>query len=273
VTAKSKAVALTAPSDWRRTDANPHAIPGMTLTDPVALAPADGGEREVLAGLVKSGHPSLLAAGLRKRLGRVPAHDDAVRLHTVAAYRYTGLAPEGLDRRLELLVVPTEVGVATVACLAPEPQARAFAAACESVARTLGLNGARPYALGPDPAFAKRVDKAMAALSKERAGARRSLRAADRPGPQAVYARDLAKAFDGAANATAKGPVSPAVADARSRIVSALHTVAARYRELAAKATAYKRKAFKRASARVTAAEKRVDRALGTLRSEGYRVG
>jgi serine/threonine-protein kinase len=271
VTASSDAMAVTAPDGWEEVEANPRAIPGMTFEDPVAVSPGEG--RELIAGMVDSGHPSLLAPGLRDRLERIPKRDDAVKLGDAAAYRYAGLAPRGLDRRLELLTVPTNAGVATVACLAPPAEAEAFAAACEDVAKTLELDGARPYALGPDPAFAKRLNAAVGKLATQRSEARNALAAADRPRPQADQATALARAFDQAANTVREGAASPAVTDQRAAIVTALRAAADRYGDLAKAADEYRRSRFTRARRGVNKAESRVNRALERLQAEGYRVG
>jgi serine/threonine protein kinase len=271
VTASASGLALTAPGGWRRADADTRAIPGMTFADPVAVT--DGDDRTVIAGLVQSGDPSLLADGLRKRLGGVPPRDESVRLGDAAAYRYADLSLTGFDRRVELMVVPTTAGVATVACLAPADEARAFAAACENVARSLELDGPRPYPLGPDPAFAERLNKAMRALNRERADARRDLAAAKRPSGQAEQATRLGADFRTAAAAIGKGAVSPAVADDRAAIVRAMRDVAPEYRALASSANRYEKGDFAAARKAIRKAEAKVDRSLSALRTEGYRVG
>jgi serine/threonine-protein kinase len=169
-------------SDWRPVDADPRAIPGMTLRDPIALAPARGpaGAR-LVAGHTDATGASLLPGGFLARLPREPARDDAVRLGDTAAYRYAGLRPRRWDRRADVYVVPTTAGVATLACIAPESAGRAFASSCAGVGRTLALMGERAYPLGADRGFAERLDGAIRTLNERATALRKELRAARRP--------------------------------------------------------------------------------------------
>jgi hypothetical protein len=261
-------------SGWRRVDADAQAIPGTTLRDPIALAPARGpaGAR-LVAGHVAAASASLLPAGLRVRLPRLPARDDAVRLGETAAYRYAGLRPRDSDRRVDLYVAPTTAGVAALACIAPPRLSGSFASACADVARTLELSGERAYPLGPDRGFAERLDRAVRVLGARLVRARKELRAARRPAGQGRVAGELRGAYRRAAGAVGRGDVSPAVAAGREAIEAALRRAATRYERLARAARAGEQRSYDRARGAIRRAEAGVRRALGQLDAKDYRVG
>ena len=179
--ASAGTVGLSFPAGWRRVSEEP-GIPGARFDQPVVLAPASGRAR-LVAGQVAATGPALLPAGLLARLPGGAPDGEPVHLGRLEALRYRNLKPRGLDGSLQLYAVPTTRGVATVACTTPAgPEAASFLANCESVATSLQLSGAKPYALGPDPAYARTLSTTLGKLDRARAPAAARLRRADTPG-------------------------------------------------------------------------------------------
>ena len=152
-------------------------IPGMTLSEPVAMKPpeAKGGE-SVVFGQVKEGadNPTLLPAGFLEALGLDPGEvppREAVQLSRskLQAYRYKNLRPNGLDDAVTIFTVPTSAGVATLACVDP-------GADCEAIADTLKLNAGTAFPVGPSKEYAAALGKALGGLDKKVKSGRSELR-------------------------------------------------------------------------------------------------
>ena len=169
---------------------------------------------------------------------------------------------------MDLYTAPTSAGVATIACVLPPGAGASLQAACADVAGTLELTDEQAYPLGPDRAFAARLDRTMRALGERVVPLRRELRAAERAARQGAVADDLASAYRRAAAAVGRGDVSPAAAGDRAAIEAALDRAAAGYDRLAAAARADDRRAFDRARRAIRRAETSVRSALGRLDAE-----
>jgi serine/threonine protein kinase len=267
-------IGLRHPATWQPTDAGADALPGTDAKWPIALAPPGAPEgTRVLAGRLPSEGPTLLPNDLIASLPAEPPAPTPVRLGQVDAYRYTGLAPRGSDRRAEVYVIPTSSGVVTLACVAPGTPPAAFSADCERIVESLAISSGDVYPLGPDRQFAKRLNGAMRTLNARRATLRKRLRSEQRAAGQADIATDLARAFTIAAGSVAAGRASPAVAPDRAAIVKAMRRIATRYRALAKAANRNDGRAYKRARTDVGRAEAGVRGALRHLDRRSYTVG
>ena len=251
------------PAGWRRTSTAPQ-VNGLRLSDPVTLA-GTAGAGTVVAGTSDADGPTLLPKDLRDRLA-APAQATAVKLGPAAAYRYSGLAARSPNERLTVYAIPTTKGAVTVACLG----AAVTSADCSTIASTLRLRGARAYALGPDPAYARALDQAMTSLNTDRARNRSALSEAKTPAAQASAARALSATYGSTAAALRGQPVSPADRAANDQIVSALDAAKKAYADLAAAARKGDKKAFAAASSDVQKAEQQVAAAVGALQDLGY---
>ena len=169
---------------------------------------------------------------------------------------------------MDLYTAPTSAGVATIACVLPPGAGASLQDACADVAGTLELTDEQAYPLGPDRAFAERLDRTMRALGERVVPLRRELRAAKRAARQGAVADDLASAYRRAAGAVGRGDVSPAAAGDRAAIEAALDRAAAGYDRLAAAARDEDRRAFDRARRAIRRAETSVRSALGRLDAE-----
>src|SRR5205085_4126541 len=122
----------------------------------VAVTPQGGPAVGALtAGMVSAADASLLPATFKGQLSGPPPKGEPVRLGTVQAYRYSGLKPKGYPLELTVYTVPTDSGVATVACSARAADAATFLPQCESAASTLTLSSAKPVDLGVPASYAK----------------------------------------------------------------------------------------------------------------------
>jgi hypothetical protein len=272
--ATASGIGLRHPATWRPADAGSDALPGTSTRWPIVLAPAGApAGTHVVAGRLPSDGPTLLPEDLLASLPAKPPAATPVRLGKVDAYRYSGLAPRGSDRRADVYVVPTSSGVVTLACVAPAGAPPSFPAACEEIVGSLAISDGGVYPLGPDRAFAKRLNGAMRTLNARRATLRRRLRSEDRAAGQSRDATGLARAFSTAAATVAASRTGPAVAPDRASIVKAMRGTAKQYRALARAAARDDRRAYNQARTGVRRTEAGVQRALRHLDSRSYTVG
>jgi hypothetical protein len=167
--------------------------------------------------------------------------------------------------------VPTDRGVATVACTAPRGAAGAsFLRDCESVAATLELAGARPYALGPSAAYAGTLRGVMTSLERARRSGAADLGRADTPAAQAKAADALSEAYLRAARALAGAKVSPADAAANAALAQALRETSLAYSRAADAARANDGDAYAAAAQALKTEQARLRRALSGLERLGY---
>jgi hypothetical protein len=268
VAAPAGEVSVRVPSTYRRLAAPP-TVPGLELEGAVAFA---SGRTVVIVGTARSEHPTLLPRGFRRALGlaggEVPDR-RAVRLGAggLQAYRYAGLRPAGSERSITLYAAPATIGVPTVVCLAGP------AAACNAVAASLALRAGGGFPVGPDPAFAARLDEALAELRAAIRTRRRALRAAGATGgAQAAAAAGIERAHAAAARALRNAAASPADRGLNARLRARLRALADAWGVAAAEAGAVDAAGFSAAQPRITAAERALRRALGRLRDAGYTV-
>jgi hypothetical protein len=263
-------LAVSFPDGWRRTTEAP-GLPGMRFSDPIVLEPRDPAGARAAAGMVRGSGPTLLPASFRDRLGAAPRPDEAVRLGSLNALRYRGLAPEGLDGAATVYAAPTTGGVATVACVAPQG-ARDFLADCERVAATLELSGAKPYPLGPSGDYARLLSNTTRELDRVRSAGARRLKAANSAGAQGAAAESLARAYNGASRRLRSAAVSPREQQANARIAAALGAIGAAYDRAASAARGGDGGAYAAAQRAIRRGGARLQRAFRALSQLGYAV-
>jgi hypothetical protein len=246
------------PAGWSRTS-RPGSIPGLEL-EHAAGARGDGGS--LLVGLAPDVTSALLSRAFLRTVapsGKAPTPAN-VNLGEGAqtAYRYAGLAPAGLARTVTVFALPTTAGVATVACVSPPQDASRFRATCGRIADSLGVRGARTFAVGPDAQLADRISRTVGAL--DQASSRlSSARTASR---QTSVAAALEKAFQSASQTLRRADVSPADQDFNRRISAALDKTGAAYRELSSSAARRQPKHHRAAAQKIRSAEARVNEIL-----------
>jgi hypothetical protein len=208
---------------------------------------------------------------LLARLAAPPAAEVVV-LPQSEAFRYTGLAPSGYDRRLTVYAIPSPGGNPTVlACYAPAALA-SFMRACEGVVTTLrpvGQTTSTP--LKPEAEYGARVSAAIAALDRERSALRRRMAAGTPEGTVGVLAARLSSHFAHAAAALAAIEPPLVAGQAQAAVVRSLLGARGAYRALATAAANGGASGYEAARAQVQAAEAGVGRALEGFALIGYR--
>jgi Protein kinase domain len=265
-------VELSFPAGWQRIASAP-AIPGLALSQPLALAATGGSSSQrLVAGEAKASGPSLLPGSFAGALSGPLPHAEAVRLGSIEAYRYHGLSVHGLPGPVTLYAIPTANGVATVACLSASTAAAGAVSKCEQIAATLKLSGTTAFSLAPSTQYAAALahifDKLQSAVS---AGSAR-LHSASSASAQATAASQLAAAYAAASVAVTRLPVSPAVQSLNASIARSLAAVGHDYAALASAARAGDEAAYARAGRAIAADRARATAALAALRQAGYVV-
>jgi predicted Ser/Thr protein kinase len=269
-TASAGSIGLSFPASWERVS-EPGGVPGVRFRDPLVLAPTNPARARLVAGQVAQTGPDLLAPALVARLPGGAPNGEPVELNGVEALRYSGLTPRGVDGELQLYAVPTDRGVATVACTAPAgPQAADFRRDCEGVATTLELTGAEPYPLGPSEAYAERLRGVMTRLERTRRSGTARLRQADTPEAQAAAADALASAYLRAGRTLASAEVSPADAAANRALAHALQGTGRGYQRAADAARSGDAGEYAAAGRAVRTEQRELRPALAALEERGY---
>jgi serine/threonine protein kinase len=260
------------PSGYTKASSVPK-IPGMTLADPVAMAPkgATGGQ-SVVIGQVKQGaaNSTLLPTGFLAALGLGAGESpprSAVKLArgNLQAYRYQKLRPRGLSKPVTIFTTPTSAGIATVACVDPT-------ADCEAIANTLKLNAGTAFPVGPSKSYAAALGKTLGGLDKQVSSAHSALQKAKTPKAQAAAAGKLASAYNAAAKSLGSVKVSPADQSVNALLTSRLKQTGKAYGGLAAAARSGSKSRYAKASRAVQSAEGGVAAALRGVAAAGYKI-
>jgi hypothetical protein len=256
------------PSAWQRVPVP--RVPGLGLADAVAVGPP-GQPTGVVLGRDTTPDATLLPSDLVSRLPRAPSTGQPVRVGDVEAYRYGALRPRGYAGTLIAYVAPTNRGVATVACFSTNAGIP-VTSECPRVAASLTLAGATGRPLGPDPAYAATLSRAVAHLNAVRAATVSRLRLAKGPARQAQAADAIARAYAEASRTLSSSGTPPQARAANGRIVAALGASARWWAGLADAARHRSRAAYARRRSHVQQAETATARALRDLSRLGYRT-
>jgi hypothetical protein len=266
-------VSTRVPADYRRVLAPD--VPGLALGGAPAVAPPGvPGGAAVMIGMTTSDDPSLLPPAFRRALGGTPDR-TAVRLDDsgLQAYRYAGLRPSYFDGDVRLYVSPTSAGVAVVACVGTSTAAAALRAACDGAASALAVRADRRFAVGPDPAYARRLTATLADLRAAVVRGRRALRT---PGAtftqQGAAAARIGAAYVAADGALGRATLSPADRGLNRRLRERLEQAATAWKDAADTARAQDVAGFAAAEPAIRRAERAVRRAVAALDEAGYTV-
>jgi serine/threonine-protein kinase len=256
---------ITFPDTWQRVPSAPP-IPGLGVKSPISVVPKGGPAVGALtAGMVTASDPTLLPVTFKKQLSGPAPKGQPVALGNIQALRYTGLQPKNYPQQLTVYSVPTDSGVAIVACSARAADATSFLPQCEGAASTLTLSGTKAIGLGVPPSYAKAVNGTIQRLQAARTAALSKLKAAKNPSGQANAARAAAAAYGSAAKTLASQPGGPQVDAANTAIIAALRQGAAAYTQMAAGAANANPGGYKAGSAAVKKADAALQQALKSL--------
>jgi hypothetical protein len=256
---------ITFPDTWQRVTAAPP-VPGLTFKDLISVAPRGGPAVGALtAGMVSAADPTLLPVTFKKQLTGGPPKGEPVQLGSVQAFRYTGLKPKNYSRDLTVYTVPTDAGVATVACSAPTGQSATFLPDCERAASTLTLSGVKASNLGIPASYVNTVNGAIKTMQTKRAAALGKVKSAKNPAGQATGLRAAAAAYAGAAKTLAGAGAPPQVGAINAALVAALRHGAAGYTQMAAGAASNNGGMYSAGAKQVKQADAALQQALKAL--------
>jgi hypothetical protein len=264
------AVALDLPEGWRPGTLR-EAIPGLQIRRPVGGLAGPSGASGLIGGELAVWEPSMLPLAFRRRLERGPVAAQRVRLGPLEAYRYAGLRTNGLKGLLDLYLVPTTGGVATVACVGAPPGGATVLRGCAEAAASLRLRGRRAFAVPPRTAFVVAVKAAMDELIRKRDTLRNRLRYATTRDVQVTATADLSGAYKTAARELARIRRSPPERSVMARLVAGMYRARNGYMAMTRGALIVDRLAFKRGSIEARLGEADVNRALDQFVRLGFR--
>jgi len=259
--AESPALSLSHRADWKRLTEAP-AVPGLPLTDTVALS-APGGRRE---GVLLAGRVSDAGSGALERSSALGGpRPAAVQLGQAHAFKAAGLPGSGLGRDLVAYLVPTTAAPVVIACLRGPASSRSFTADCERTASTIQLKGAQSLRLGLPRGYSASIDGLVSRLAAQRrAGRRRLSRAAAVPAQREAVA-GLARAHRQATRALSGVSAPSGLERANARLAAALRRAGRGYAEMAAAARRSDSRAWARGARAVRSGERGVRRALAAI--------
>lgn len=263
-------VVLTYPAPWRRVASAPE-IPGLSIVNPIGMAPGDGRKAGLVVGQLPGGEPSPLPARFLAGLRARPA-GEVVNLTETQAYRYSSLSVPGFEPTVTLYSIPNSGGKPTaLACYATTARS-ADLRACEQIVATLTLAGQPPsYALAPDSGYARAVDAAIAELEGQRVALRRALARDVSPADAGRLATRSAQGFARAAAAVSGLEPAATAGRAQDGLLRSLGQARDAYTALAAAASSRDRAGYASARTRVYEAEAGVDAALESFVLLGYK--
>lgn len=222
---------LTLPEGWTPQTSGPD-VPGF---EGARRAFAHSWNADVVIALLPAARPSLLPARLDTAKSPGSARPRLARAGTVQAYHYVRDVKS--RNMLDVVVVPTTQGIATIAC----SSAVVAPYECDQALGTLRLARGSFLPLSADAAFRVRLPAVVATLDAERLRLRTRLARASLPDEASRAAAGLARAY--AAAARALRPLATPHGEAH-RTVRLLDELRVRYGRLAATLSAPDRDAF-----------------------------
>lgn len=262
-------VTLDLPAGWR-TGTPRSEIPGLQIRRPVGAVAGEDARSGLVAGEMAAEEPSMLPLAFRRTLARVPA-PERLRLGELEAYRYAGLRPKGMAGLLDLYLVPTTWGVATVACVAAPTDGAGVLGRCAQAAAGLRVHAARAFPVPPRDAFAVAVKGAMDTLIRKRDLLRDRLRYATTRDTQITATADLSGTYKTAARELARIRLSPPERSVMARLVEGMRRARGGYIAMTRGAVIGDRLVFKRGSIEARFGEADVNRALDQFVRLGFR--
>jgi hypothetical protein len=265
--ASGASVLLEYPSPWQPA-ASPPALPGLTVTDPLLLAPGGKStEAGLVSGQLPAGAPSPLPAAFVALVHGVP-DVEVVNLAHLQAYRFSRLS--GYQRTLDVYVIPTVGGSPTaLVCYAPSGSS-SYLPQCERIVASVTLVGQTSYNLSPSAAYAGQLGAVISALDKERLTLRRQIRASTTPSTSSALATTLADRFASAATSLTALEPPQAASAAQAALATALTEAHSAYTALASAAAAEDSAAYSTAEKQVSTDESAVNSALENFALLGY---
>ena len=176
-------MALKVPAGWSDSGEAPQ-VPGFAEGAISAGGPKGGA---VVFGKADdtAANSTLLAGDLRQVAGDLPEKTPVDIAGGAQAARYAAL-PIGDGNKATVYAVPTDAGVATLACTADE-------ATCDKIASSLEITEGKAFPVGPSEAYQGDVEGILAKLDKAEKSAASKLKSAERRTTQAAATSRLAR--------------------------------------------------------------------------------
>jgi hypothetical protein len=264
-------VLLEYPAGWQATPATAApAIPGLSVTGPLLLAPGGNGALAgLLSGQVPAGQAGPLPSTLMTQLRSFP-HAEVVDLLNTQSYRYSQLSLKRYTATLELYVIPSPGSKHTVLACYAATAASTYLRQCQQIVAGLTLVGEAPTDLAPEAAYAAPLERLIGTLDLARVKLRRSMRASATQASLGRLAGALANAFAAAAaSLTALEPPPPA-SSAQAALVSSIVSSQHTYEALSTAVLNGDQAGYASAQAQLSTAEAGVNTALQSFALLGY---
>jgi hypothetical protein len=257
------------PAGWQPVS-SPGAIPGLRISNPVALAPAGHtSEASLVGGSIAASQTSPLPEDFLSIL-RGPLDSEVINLADTQAFHYSSLDLPGYDREVELYVIPDEGNAATaLACLATQAGSD-YLRQCQQIVAGLTLTGSSPADLTPDGLYERRLGTLIEGLDRQRATLRARMGVSTYPATLASLASRLAGDYGSAAASLASFAPPPPAGVAQATLERALLRASAAYRTLATAAAEDSEAGSPAADQQIEEAESAVDDALRGFALLGY---
>lgn len=260
-------ITLEIPPTWRSTSAQP-LDPAVDFTQAITLVPKQGTTREALvAGMTTGGGPSYLPADLRHGLADSTPPREMVGLGDLVALRYRNLTVKPGTQPLTLYAVPTDRGVATLACISQESVLQSD---CERIVGSMTLTEATPLEIVPDADYTTGLDRIIAELNERLSRGRHLLRSASTVVGRAAAAEGIADGYAEGADSLDEVEAPSQTKDAAMAIADAMAEAEEAYEGVATAAVANDRRAYRVAAKAVEASERQLRQALTALHAFGY---
>lgn len=258
------------PNGWVREKDVVARFPHLQLADPLTLVPARGrGKEAAIVGMSLTRGKTLLPFSLRGYASNPPV--TALSLGSLQALRYDKLGPKPKTAPWTVIVSPTSIGVATIACR-PGSFWDASRRTCEKLAASLTLLDGTGFPVGPSPQFAALLRHQFEELEREMRRLDRRLMEARGSGAQAAVAAAMADVPRRCARTLAVASVSPRDADRLAGLVTALRYVRDAYKSLASAFRAENPHAYSAALGEIGLTETILYNRIHYLTGLGYRV-
>ena len=263
-------------SGWRVAPGAP-TIPGVSISQPLVLAPGgDASKAGLIVGELTGGGPGPLPAQLLERLHEPPA-TDVVDLLNTQAYRYAQVKVAGSNRDITLFTIPGSTTATTVIVCYASAGDTSDLKACEHLAGTLAISTGMPRVevrtsepLTPSAGYGRRIREAVARVNTLLLTVRPTLRAGDTRAGAAKVAARLAAGLAGASESLAGLSPPTAAVGVHEAISASLARARAAYAALSAAAEEDNTAGYATARSQVYSAEAGLSRAVKDLTLLGY---
>jgi len=263
-------------SGWQPTSGAP-ALPGLTIAQPLVLAPGgDGARAGLIVGQLLGSESSPLPPQLLAHLSQLPS-TAVVDLSNTQAYQYSRLSDTGSTSTLTLYTIPNSPTSTTAIVCYASAGFSSYMQACEKLAATLTISTGSPQAevrtenrLTPEVAYGRQISAAVTRVNALLLTLRPEIyRGASRPAVSTL-ARRLSDGLASAAESVSAASPPAAAERVHAALSESLGQARAAYAALGDAVDAGNASAYAAARTQIYAAEAALSTALKDLALLGY---